>query len=112
MAKKMYKLIVTQSVTVVRDGKRVTPPINKVYEFTEAEAAMILKANPQGLRRPVNETAPVVDSAQPVSDDDDVESFEEMEDIEDDDAVEDETPAPKAKPSRRRSAKKTEDDDI
>lgn len=57
MSTKMTKLIVTQSVTVVRDGKRVTPPLNKAFPFTDDEIAIIKGANPQGLRKPVNESS-------------------------------------------------------
>lgn len=48
--------VVTQTVVVVRDGKRVIPEIGKPFKFT-AEELKELKANaPDAFREPVDES--------------------------------------------------------
>jgi len=108
-----YSLIVTQSVTVVRDGKRVSPEINKVFAFSEAECRQITGANPQGLRKPINEVPEI-----------NMTDFDDTADIDDDggsdtdDSKDTEAPAKKPAPAKkargRSSANKpaSEDTDI
>jgi hypothetical protein len=57
----MPKLVTQATVTVIRDGKRVTPPIGKSFNYTTDEADYIRKQHPLGLRKPVNEDAPLSD---------------------------------------------------
>lgn len=49
--------VVMQSVTVVRDGKRVTPEIGKPFPFTNAEITYLDKNAKGALRKAVNEDA-------------------------------------------------------
>ncbi len=53
----MPKRVPTVSVIVIREGKRVSPPLNKGFNFTDDEITAINKAQPGALRKPVNETA-------------------------------------------------------
>lgn len=54
MAKSNNK-VALKSVVVVRDGKRVSPPIGKSFPFTEDEVEAILASNPGAIRDAVNE---------------------------------------------------------
>lgn len=111
MAKeKMIRRMVVQSVTVVRDGERVTPAQGKVFDFTPEEIEYLDRISPAASRKAVDESATAPRPA-PVPDVDD----------EDEDDVEDETPdAPVAAPAKKPAAKKaaaakpktSEDDDI
>ena len=56
MADKMTSRVVTQSVTVVRDGKRVSPPLHKAFKFTAEEIAYLDEVSPSASRKAVNET--------------------------------------------------------
>lgn len=60
-SKNMIRRVVTQSVTVVRDGERVTPEIGSSFEFTPEEIAYLDRISPAASRKPVNE-APLLDS--------------------------------------------------
>lgn len=57
-ATKDISRVVAQSVTVVRDGERVTPPIGKPFPFTADELEFIDRANPAAVRKAVDESAP------------------------------------------------------
>lgn len=52
----MKNLVPNISITVIREGKRVTPPLNKAYPFTADEVADVTKIAPNAFRKPVNET--------------------------------------------------------
>jgi hypothetical protein len=52
---KMISRVVTQNVTVIRDGKRHSPPRGKAFPFTEQEVAYLDKVAPGSVRLPVNE---------------------------------------------------------
>lgn len=111
MAKeKMIRRVVVQSVTVVRDGQRVTPERGKAFDFTPEEIEYLDRISPAASRKPLNESptpAPVN-----VADDDE---------DEDDDAEPDaEAPAKPAAPAKAKAKAKpaaakpasSEDDDI
>lgn len=105
----MPKLVVTSSVTVIRNGKRVTPTIGKVFTFTDDEAKYILKHHPLGLRKPVVEVLeeePAHSVAEASAEDDGDEDT--------DNETETETKAPAKKPAKGKKAKPAadEDDDI
>lgn len=53
----MPKRVPTVSVIVIREGKRVSPKLNKGYNFTDEEIETINRVQPGALRKPVNETA-------------------------------------------------------
>jgi len=53
----MPKLVPTVAVTVVRDGKRVTPPIGKAFDFNADEVKAVTAQMPSAFRKPVNESA-------------------------------------------------------
>jgi hypothetical protein len=53
----MPKLVPTVGVTVIRDGKRVTPPTGKPFNFTADEVEAVKKQLPTAFRAPVNESA-------------------------------------------------------
>ena len=56
MAKeKLTRRMVTQSVTVVRDGKRQTPEIGKPFGFTRDEIKYLDRISPTATRKSVNE---------------------------------------------------------
>lgn len=81
----MTYLIAANTVIVVRDGKQKTIAPGQGEDFTEEEIASIRKANPAGLRAPLNEGgAPAVEAK----------------------------PAKKAKAARANPAKADEDEDI
>ena len=94
---KMVRRIVTQTVTVVREGKRVTPPINdpKGFHFTESEITYLDRNSPAATRRPTNESAVVEEP--------EVKTSEKSEEP----PVDEAKPAAKA-PKRRKTAKKAE----
>lgn len=52
----MKSLVPNISITVIREGKRITPPLNKAYPFTADEVADVTKIAPNAFRKPVNET--------------------------------------------------------
>jgi len=54
-AAKTTRRMVTQSVTVIREGKRVSPEIGKSYPFTEAEIEYLDRLSPATTRKSVNE---------------------------------------------------------
>ena len=47
--------IPVQSVKVIREGKSVFPKLNKPFEFTAEEIAVLTAANPVCLRKPIVE---------------------------------------------------------
>lgn len=51
----MKRLVPLESVVVVRDGKRITPPLNQPYDFTDAEADALAASRPEAVRKPLNE---------------------------------------------------------
>lgn len=53
---KMIRRVVTQNVTVVREGKRVTPEMNKAFDFTADEIEYLDRVSPAASRRAVNES--------------------------------------------------------
>jgi hypothetical protein len=54
----MPKRVPTIAITVIRDGKRVTPePNKKAFDFTKEEIESISKQMPSAFRKPVNEEA-------------------------------------------------------
>jgi hypothetical protein len=53
---KMIERVVTQSVTVVRDGKRVSPPLNKAFSFTADEIEYLDRVSPRASRKPTDES--------------------------------------------------------
>lgn len=56
----MPKLVPNVAVTVIRDGKRVTPPSGpgaKAFNFTDAEVKAVTAQMPTAFRKPVNESA-------------------------------------------------------
>lgn len=120
-------ILVTQvSTVVIRNGKRVSPPIGKPFNYTDQEVQVILKAKPLGLRKPVNETAePVEVKEEELLDDGETEM--DADDATDEDAEDEPNsdapakPANKAKNAAKNAAKKPkadkpadddEDDDI
>ncbi len=52
----MAEMIVNASVTVIRDGKRVTPPVGSVFAFTKEESDYINSVSAGAVRKPVNES--------------------------------------------------------
>lgn len=111
MAEKMVSRVVTQSVTVVRDGKRVSPKIGEAFEFTEEEIKYLDSVSPRASRRPTNET-PLRRRVEAEDDEGD------EEDAGDDESAPDKKAAPKSTrtPKRGKAAKGDEgdgeDDDI
>lgn len=59
MAKGSTRRMVTQSVTVIRDGKRVSPALNTAFDFTAEEVKYLDKNAPAASRKSVNEDADV-----------------------------------------------------
>lgn len=53
----MPKRVPTASVIVIREGKRVSPPLNKGFNFTDDEITQINAIMPGALRKPINESA-------------------------------------------------------
>jgi hypothetical protein len=47
--------VALKSVIVVREGKRVSPPIGKSFPFTEDEITALEESNPTAIRKAVNE---------------------------------------------------------
>lgn len=72
---KMIERVVTQSVTVIREGKRVTPPLNKSFPFTADEITYLDSISPRASRKPVDES----ERSAPVETDEDVETEDETE---------------------------------
>lgn len=52
----MQTMVPIESVVVVRDGKRVTPPIGKGFNFTDAEVRDIKRIRQEAIRKPINES--------------------------------------------------------
>lgn len=52
---KTTKRVPTIGITVIRDGKRVTPKIGLAYAFTDEEIKSVTKQHPTAFRKPVNE---------------------------------------------------------
>ncbi len=52
----MPKLVPNVSITVIRDGKRVTPKPGKAFDFTKDEVEAVKKQLPTAFRAPVNES--------------------------------------------------------
>ena len=44
-----------QSIVVVRDGKQVTPDLDKPFNFTAQEVEDIERVNPSAMRKPIVE---------------------------------------------------------
>jgi hypothetical protein len=95
-ASKGTSRVVAQSVTVVRDGKRVSPTIGKPYPFTAAELKFLDAANPAATRKAVNESATVAETPP------------EGGDTGTDDTAPDRNAAPTAKRTPRRGANAAE----
>ncbi len=57
------KMVPTVGVVVIRDGKRVTPEVNKAFAFTADEQKSIEEAHPGALRKPSNEDESVTTAA-------------------------------------------------
>ncbi len=55
MAKSTFNRVALKSVIIVRDGRRVSPPLGKSFPFTEEEVEAIEKTNPTAIREAVNE---------------------------------------------------------
>lgn len=53
--------VVAQSVTVVRDGKRFSPPIGTPFSFSAAELKFLDENNPAAIRKAVNESAAITE---------------------------------------------------
>lgn len=106
----MIRRVVVQSVTVVRDGQRVTPERGKAFDFTAEEIEYLDRISPAASRKAVDESATAPVAAPAVKDD------------ADEDDAEDEAPAKatapaKAKPAGKKAAAaakpaSSEDDDI
>lgn len=58
----MAQMVPVEGVTVGRDGKRVTPPVGKSFDFTAEEIKSIKAARPEALRKPVDESPLIVQS--------------------------------------------------
>lgn len=56
MAEKMTSMVVNARITVVRDGKRVTPEVGKTFDFTAEEVESMNATLPGGIRKPINES--------------------------------------------------------
>jgi hypothetical protein len=52
----MPKRVPTIGVIVIRDGKRVSPPLNKGFNFTDDEITQINAIHATALRKPINES--------------------------------------------------------
>jgi len=48
-------MVPVESVVVVRGGKRVTPLLNKPFDFTDSEVRSLREQRPEAIREPVNE---------------------------------------------------------
>ena len=100
---KTTRRMVTQSVTVIREGKRVSPEIGKSYPFTEAEIEYLDRLSPAATRKSVNE--------------DPIDAEEEVEggDTGDDETAPDKNAKPTAtktpKKGKKAAAKKAEADE-
>jgi hypothetical protein len=55
MTKASVTMTVKKGVTVVRDGRRIRPEINKAFDFTADERDSILSADPAALAAPAGE---------------------------------------------------------
>lgn len=55
----MPRRIVKSPIHVVRNGVMTEPPLNSVFDFTEAELADIKAVNPDAIGHPVEEDKPV-----------------------------------------------------
>jgi hypothetical protein len=52
----MPKMFVNSAVALSRDGKRLLPPVGKVFNFTADEVKEITRLSPRALRVPINES--------------------------------------------------------
>lgn len=52
----MQNFVPTESVVVVRGGKRVTPKLGTSFAFTDAEVAHLTENRPEAIRKAVNES--------------------------------------------------------
>lgn len=93
---KDIKRVVNESVTVIRDGKRVSPERGKAFSFTAEEIEYFDRVSPRAIRKPVNES--VAETEEPV----------EGGDTGDDATAPDQTAKPTAKRTPRRGANAAE----
>lgn len=49
----MAQRIINESILVVRDGKRITPKIGKVFDLTDSEIADLERIRPQAISKAV-----------------------------------------------------------
>lgn len=49
----MAQRIINESILVVRDGKRITPKIGKVFDLTDSEIADLERVRPQAISKAV-----------------------------------------------------------
>lgn len=49
----MAQRIINESILVVRDGKRITPKIGKVFDLTDSEIADLERVRPQAISKTV-----------------------------------------------------------
>lgn len=98
----MAKRIPVQTVIVVRDGKRVSPPIGKPFDFTKEELSNINDRNPDAIRKLTDESVQQNDGD---DGDDDLDARQEAE------AAAAEKAAQAAKTGGK-GANKSDDDDL
>lgn len=53
-----------QSIVVVRDGKQVTPDLDKPFNFTAQEVEDIERVNPSAMRKPIVEKSAEVEKTE------------------------------------------------
>lgn len=56
MSDQFASRIPLQSITVMRDGKLVTPEVGKPFPFTGKELLDIERVNPDAVRKPIDES--------------------------------------------------------
>lgn len=49
----MAQRIINESILVVRDGKRITPKIGKVFDLTDSEIADLERVRPQAISKAI-----------------------------------------------------------
>lgn len=107
-SKDMIRRVVVQSVTVVRDGVRVTPEQGKAFDFTAEEIAYLDRVSPAASRKPLNESPTAQPAVAPVDDEDEDEADAEAES----EAPAKATAKAPAKKAVAKKAASSEDDDI
>lgn len=53
-----------QSIVVVRDGKQITPDLDKPFNFTAQEVEDIERVNPSAMRKPIVEKSAEVEKTE------------------------------------------------